>query len=410
MPKLTAALLALSLATPVFADDWPQFRGPTGDGHYRGPALPLRWGPDTNVVWKKAVPGLGWSSPVVWKGRVYLTTAVEDDRGYSLRAVALDAATGDARWSTELFREETGKAPKPHAKNSHASPTPVADDARLYVHFGHMGTAALNYDGTVAWRNSELKYEPVHGNGGSPVLIAGKLIFTADGGDTQRVVALDAATGKVAWQVPRGVGAKKGFSFATPEIIQIDGKPQVVCPGSDVMAAYDPADGREVWRVTYKGYSLIQRPVFGHGLVFLQTGYDTPNLLAVRPGTGDVTATNVAWTHKKAVPNTPSYLLVGDELLMISDRGIATCFDAKTGKVHYSERLPGGGFSASPIFHDGKAYVTSEDGLGLVLQTGPAFKVLAQNPMKERSLASFAAADGALYVRTAEALYKFGAK
>jgi outer membrane protein assembly factor BamB len=402
-------VVATSVHTgPARAGDWPQFRGPTGDGHYVGPQIPTEWAPDRNVAWKTPIAGRGWSSPIVWQGRVYLTTAVEKGKQHSLQAVAVDCQTGQIVWQREVFVEDASKAPKPHAKNSRASPTPVTDGRRLYVHFGHMGTAALNFDGNVLWKNESLGYVPVHGNGGSPIVVGDKLIFGCDGTDLQIVVALDTATGKVAWTTPRNANPSKAFSFATPHPITVDGKEQVVSPGSNMTAAYDPATGRELWRVSYNGYSLIQRPVSGHGLVYIQTGFDNPILHAVKPGAGDVTD-NIVWTYRRSVPHTASYVLAGDELYMVSDKGIATCLDAETGKMHWSERVPGG-YSASPICHDGKIWLTNEDGGGTVLAAGKAFKVLAQNDLKEKTLASFAAADGALYVRTERHLYRFVAK
>src|SRR4051812_24042357 len=202
-PRLLLALLLLALlllAAPARAADWPQFRGPTGDGHYVGPPIPTEWGPDKNVAWKTPLPGHGWSSPIVWKGRVYLTAAVEQGGKHSLRALAVDAAAGKLLWDREVFVENGATAPKLHPKNSHASPTPAADDHLLYVHFGHLGTAALDFDGTVLWRNDTLKYDPVHGNGGSPIVVGDKLVFSCDGADVQFVVALDKATGQVAWK------------------------------------------------------------------------------------------------------------------------------------------------------------------------------------------------------------------
>lgn len=399
---------ALSAATGRAAD-WPQFRGPTGDGLYIGPPIPIEWGPEKNVVWKTPIPGRGWSSPIVWQGRVYLTTAVEQGKRHSLDALAVDCQSGKIVWQREVFVEDASKAPTPHAKNSHASPTPVTDGRRLYVHFGHMGTAALDFAGNVLWKNETLGYTPVHGNGGSPIVVGDKLIFSCDGTETQIVVALETSTGKVAWKAPRNANPSKAFSFATPHLIAVDGQDQVVSPGSNMTAAYDPATGKELWRVNYDGYSLIQRPVYGHGFVYIQTGFNNPILHAVKPGAGDVTSSNIAWTYRRSVPHTASYLLAGDDLFMVSDKGIATSLDAKTGKMHWSERVPGG-YSASPIYHDGKIWLTNEDGGGTVLAAGKTFKVLAQNDLKEKTLASFAAADGALYVRTEHHLYRFEAK
>jgi outer membrane protein assembly factor BamB len=196
------------------------------------------------------------------------------------------------------------------------------------------------------------------------------------------------------------------MSFHTQLLIEVDGKRQVISAGSDVVAAHDPKTGEEIWRVRYDGYSVIPRPVFGHGLLFIGTGYDRPTLIAVRPdGKGDVTETHVAWRMTKNAPHTPSPLLVGDELYVVSDGGIATCLDAKTGQVHWSERL-GGGFSASPLEADGKVYFQNEAGVGLVVKAGTKYEPLAKNDLKERTLASYAAADGALFIRTAKHLYR----
>jgi outer membrane protein assembly factor BamB len=408
-PLLAAALL---LSAPP-SDDWPEFRGPNGDGLVKDGKLPTEWGPDKNVAWKQAIDGKGWSSPVVVNGKVYLTTAVpvEDkgDKGLSLRALCLDAAGGKVLWDKEVFVQGP-KAPGIHPKNSHASPTPLVRDGRLYVHFGHQGTACLDLDGKVLWRSTELKYSPVHGNGGSPVLVDDALVFTCDGGEHPFIAALDKNNGKVLWKTERKLGDNQTFSFGTPLVITVKDKQQVVSPTSNGVAAYDPVDGKEVWRVTYQGYSVIPRPAYAHGLVLLSTGYDTPKLLAIRAdGTGDVTKTHIDWTLTKGAPHAPSPLVVGDELYLVSDNGTASCLDAKTGTVHWTERL-GAHFSASPIHADGKIYVQSEEGVGFVFKAGKQFEQVAKNDLGERSLASYAATDGALFIRTEKHLYRIGAK
>jgi len=403
------ALIALLLScTSSNAADWPQFRGVNGDGHYAGPKLPTAWGTDTNVAWKTDIPGHGWSSPIIWKNKVYLTTAVEAKGSYSLQAVCLDAKTGKIDWAKDIFKEDTATAPKIHNKNSHASASPVTDGERLYVHFGHMGTAALSLDGkTILWKNDKLKYKPVHGNGGSPIVVDDKLIFNCDGGDVQFIAALNKKTGELAWKTDRKGGQANGFSFATPQLITLKGQKLVISPASGMVGAYDPAKGTEIWRVKYDGYSLIPKPVFGDGLLFVSTGYNTPILLAIKPeGMGDVTSSNIAWNSKRSVPNTPSMLHHGSELYMVSDGGVVTCMNAKTGDVHWSERVKGG-YSSSPMIADGKIYLTSEEGKGTVLATGKEFKILHENDLKERTFAAFAAADGALFVRTEKKLYCF---
>jgi len=408
--------LVLAAPAPDATDSWPEFRGPTGQGLVAAGKLPTEWGPDKNVAWKQEIPGKGWSSPVILDGRIYLTTAVPVDgsttKDLSLRALCVNAKTGKIIWDVEALKEDGSKAPNIQSKNSHASPTPIVDakEKRLYVHFGHMGSACLDLEGKVQWTQTDLHYAPVHGNGGSPVLADGLLVYSIDGSDKQCVVALEAATGKVKWQTDRHSRAGKKFSFSTPLVIDVDGKKQVISPGSDVVCAYDLKSGDEVWRVTYDGYSVTPRPVYAHGMIYISTGFNTPSLLAIKPdGKGDVTGTHIAWTTNKNVPNTPSLLVSGDEIYMVSDRGIASCLDAKTGEAHWQERL-GGAFSASPILSDGKIYFLSEDGVGYVIKAGPKFERVAKNELKERTLASYAAADGALFIRTEGNLYRIEKK
>src|SRR5262245_10235913 len=334
MTRLALMLLLLLLPTSSHAADSPEFRGPNAKGTYEGPELPTEWGPDKNVVWKQKIPGKGWSSPVIWKGRIYLTTAVpanaKKPEEQSLRALCLDAKDGKVLWETEVFKQDTVTSPRVHSKNSHASPTPVIDGERLYVHFGHEGTAALDLKGKVLWRNTELRYSPVHGNGGSPVLAGERLSLRIDGGDKQMVVGLDPKDGKVAGKTDRRSTSFKRCSCSTPLVLR-DGKTElVVSPASDFVAAYDAKSGKELWRVRYPGggYSVIPQPVTGHGMIFMSTGYETPALFAVK-----LDGREVAWTLKKGAPHAPSPLLLGDELYSLSDGGILTCVDARSGEV-----------------------------------------------------------------------------
>lgn len=400
--------LVLLAALPAVAADWPQFRGPTGDGHYTGPALVIEWGPDTNVAWKTPIAGVGWSSPIVSKGKVYLTTAAPKGQGdLALRAVCVDAATGKIEWDVEVFVEEKGKAPNIHKKNSHASATPATDGERLYVHFGHMGTAALDLRGNSVWTRTGLYEKPVHGNGGSPILVDGLLVLSCDAVDKQVVLALDTTSGKTAWETPRRTSPSRPFSFGTPTVVEVNGKKQIVSQGSDVLAGYDPKTGKELWRTKFEGYSVIPKPVAGHGTVFFSTGFDKARVQTVKlGGSGDVTATHTGWTLNRGAPHTPSPLLVGGELYLISDQGQFSCVDARTGKVVWEDKLKGA-YSASPIFANGIIYLTSEEGKGTVIKAGRAKEIVGEFDLGEKTFASFAAADGALYVRTESRLYKF---
>ncbi|MBL9127286.1 MAG: PQQ-binding-like beta-propeller repeat protein [Verrucomicrobiales bacterium] len=407
---LSLSHFAFPLGTSA-APDWPEFRGPTGDGHSPARNVPLRWSATDNIAWKVPVPGRGWSSPVLVGQRLYLTSAIpkSDADTIDLAVLCLDAATGKLVWNTTVFGQG-GDAPAPHRKNSHASPTPLVRGDRIFVHFGHMGTAALDLDGKVVWRNATLKYNPVHGNGGTPILVGDDLVFSCDGGSDPFVVALRSSDGSVHWKVDRKSTFPRTFSFATASFVEAAGRRQIISPASGFVASYDPADGRELWRARYGGWSVIAKPVFAHGLTFISTGYEAPTVIAVRlDGSGDVSDTHVAWTLRRGAPNTPSFLVLGDELYLLADNGVFSCVDARTGVAHYQERACGQS-SASPVFVEGRIYLLDEQGLGVVLAPGKEFKKLAENPLGERTLASYAVTDGALFVRSEENLFRIGAK
>jgi outer membrane protein assembly factor BamB len=232
------------------------------------------------------------------------------------------------------------------------------------------------------------------------------LIFSCDGASDPFIVALDRHTGEETWRTARPTEATKKFSFSTPTLIEVEGRPQVISPGSDCVCALDPSTGEILWLCRYDGYSVIPKPVYAHGLVYICTGYNRPSLLAIRPdGTGDVTDTHIAWQTNRAVPHTASLLILDDELYMVSDNGVASCLDARTGEVHWSERL-GGSFSASPVYADGRIYFQDEAGNATVIRPGTQFEKLAENAMNQRTLASYAIADNAIFLRTAERLYR----
>lgn len=389
--------------------DWPEFRGPTGQGLATASGLPVSWSESRNIVWKTPIAGLGWSSPVIVAGRIYLTTAIpgtgNDDQ--SLQALCLDAESGDLIWQRELFQQH-GKV-EINRFNSHASPTPIVEQNRLYVHFGPHGTACLDLDGNVVWKTDKLQYRPQHGNGGSPAIADDLLIICCDGTDVQYVVGLEKATGEIRWKTDRDTQPVKGFSFSTPLIIEAGGRRQAICPGSDAVFSYEPATGREIWRVRYgDGYSVVPRPVYAQGLVFVCTGYNHPSLLAIDPtGRGDVTDSHVVWQTSSEVPHNPSPLVVGDNLYLVSDRGIASCLDARTGKQHWRERIESE-YWASPVYADGKIYFQDKFGTGVVIAAGTEFHELGRNLLgnDDRSFASYAVSDGALFIRTETHLYR----
>jgi outer membrane protein assembly factor BamB len=406
--RLLVLLLIAGASALARAEDWPQFRGPTGQGHATERGLPLEWSETKNIIWKTPVPGLGWSSPAVANGRVWLTTVVEskERRGRlsaSLRALAFDVATGREVVNVEVFRLDDAGYVNP--KNSRASPTPIVDGERVYVHFGAEGTAALSTSGEILW-TTRLRYESQHGNGGSPALYRDLLIINCDGnGGDAYVVALDTATGKTRWRTSRRRPADQAYS--TPLIITVGQQDQLVSVGAYRAAAYEPLTGQEIWRVSYgDGFSNVPRPVFGQGLVLIATGFQTPALMAVRPdGKGDVTRTHVAWTITRGAPYTPSPLLVGNDLYYVSDTGVLSLADLPSGEVVWQQRL-GGNYSASPVLADGRIYFQSEEGMTTVIAPGREFRRLATNRLEGSTLASMAVSSGSFFIRSHTHLYR----
>jgi outer membrane protein assembly factor BamB len=391
--------LFLVLSSLFFTADWPQFRGPGGQGVSDEKNVPLTWSETKNVRWKTAIPGRGWSSPVIQGDRIWLTTATEDGR--SLRAISVNVNTGAIEQNVELFQLKSPKLM--NAKNSFASPTPVVEGDRVYLHFGAYGTACITQSGEIVWK-TKLEYDNgQHGPGGSPIIYDDLLIVSCDGLDVQYVVALDKATGKVRWKKTR-----EGYqAYTTPLIVNFPAGDQVISPGAFQSIAYEPRTGKEIWRVKYaEGFSNVPRPVYGHGLVFICTGFQEPSLLAVQPdGRGDVTKSKVVWKVDRAIPRTPSPLLVGNELYIVTDNGIATCIDAKTGEELWRARV-GGNHSASPVYAGGRIYFLSEEGESVVIAPGRKLNHLATNQIDGPTLASMAISHSSIFIRSQTHLYR----
>jgi outer membrane protein assembly factor BamB len=384
------------------AADWPQFRGPTQQGLSTERHLPLTWSETENIAWKTELPGLGWSSPAIVGRQVWLTTAL--DGGHSLRALCVDRDSGGIVREVEVFqKEDPGSI---HTKNSHASPTPFIEDDRVYMHYGRHGTACLTTDGAIVWRTA-LDYNHRHGPGGSPVVFGNLLILNCDGTDVQFTVGLDKRTGKEVWRSERD----GSMAYSTPLLVDVNGQTQVVCCSGEWTTGYEPATGKELWRFQYpSGFSNVPRPVAAFGLTFVTSGYNTPTFYALKlDQRGDITETGVAWKISKGAPRNSSPLIVGDEIYLMTDNGVATCLDARTGRQHWQNRV-GGDFSASPLFADGKVYYLDERGKTTVLAPGKTFEVLAENELPGRTLASLATADGAIFLRTDAALYRIQQK
>ncbi len=399
MPRVLLLICFFLLSSlPVCPTDWPQFRGPGGQGHSSERDLPLEWSEDKNIIWKVPIPGLGWSSPVIQGDRIWLTTAL--GKGRSLRTVSIHRKDGRVLSEVEVFLNNDPV--RIHSKNSHASPTPILEDDRVYVHFGATGTACLSSEGQILWR-TQLEYETMHGPGGSPTLFGDLLIVSCDGTNVQYVVALEKRTGQIRWKQSRERGR---MAFSTPLVIQEQGVDQVVSTGGDRVVSYDPMTGKEIWWFPYDGFSLVPRPVYGLGLVYVCSGFNSPVLYAIRPsGKGNLAGSHLAWSLSKGVPFNPSPVLVGDELYIVSDRGVLSCLDARTGSILWKERL-GGNFSASPLAAPERIYFLNEEGETTVLAPGKEFKKLATNSIDGHTLASLAAADNTIYLRSARFLYR----
>ena len=389
----------VAVSGKLMAGDSPQFRGPDGEGHSTEKHLPLTWSESENIRWKTDIEGLGWSTPSISGAEVWLTTSLND--GKSLRVICLDKDSGKERHNIEIFHHDD---PGPiHSKNSYASPSVLIDGDRLFVHFGKLGTACLDRKANVIWKK-ELKYNHRHGPGGSPVVYEDLLIIACDGTDVQYVTALNKQTGDEVWKTTR----EGKMAYSTPLIIQVNGQPQLVSTGGEWAIAYAPKTGQELWRFRYpKGYSNVPRPVYGQGLVFLCSGYDNPWIYAVRPdGAGDVTESHMAWKLDKGAPLNPSPLLIGSELYLVDDSGIATCLDAKSGTQHWKKRI-GGNFTASLLLAEDRIYMLDEAGKTYVIApTKEEYRELAVNELPGRTQATIAAADESLFLRTDKSLYR----
>ncbi|MDX1948844.1 MAG: PQQ-binding-like beta-propeller repeat protein [Pirellulaceae bacterium] len=409
MPRL-ALLPLLLFAVPALAEDnWPQFRGPRGDGHSQSVGLPVTWSEKENVKWKTPIHGKGWSSPVVWGNQIWLTTATADGKEDS--AICVDKDSGQILFDLKLFENEK-PSPLGNALNCYASPSPAIEEGRVYVTWGSYGTACLDTaTGKVLWQRRDLPCEHFRGPGSSPILFENLLILHFDGFDFQYVVALDKATGQTAWKTERDVnyGTDNGDvmkAFSTPLVIEAAGKLQLISPTSKAALAYDPRTGKEIWRVRYTSFSASAMPLFGKGLVFINTGFGKADLLAVKPdGEGDVTNTHIQWTAKKGIGSKPSQLLVGDYIFNVHDSGVANCLSATDGTEIWSKRL-GGEFSASPLAAEGRIYYFGQDGNTTVVKAIGEYEELAKNTLDDGFMASPAVTGKALILRTRSALYR----
>ena len=425
-------LMVVAVHCPVaLAAEWPQWRGPEGQGHAPASAknLPTAWSETENVKWLAEVPGRGYSSPVVEGKQIWMTTAVEfpvppDEAKkrqkeskaaqpltfvdqVEFRAVCVDRETGSIVHNILLFTEKDPQGV--HVLNSYASPSPVIEAGRLYCHFGSFGTACVDASrGEVVWTNRDHHCKHENGPGGSPILWNNHVIFMLDGSDIRYVAALDKSTGKLAWKTDRTgqLHPNDEFkkSYGTPIVVSINGREQLFAPGADWMYGYDPA-GKELWKLSYGtlGFSITPRPVVGHGMIYMSTGFLKPEILAIRYEGRD--KAEIAWRFKQGAPTMPSPLLIGEELYFVSDTGVFTCLDALSGKEIYRQRL-GGNFSSSPVFADGKIYAGNREGAVYVITPGREFATPGKNELPGKIMATPIAVENALYVRADNRLFR----
>ena len=416
----SVVLLGGVLLAGAVRADWPEFRGPTGDGQAGAAGLPLTWSEQENVKWKTEIPFRGWSTPVVLGGQVWLTTATLD--GHDYYAMCLDAATGKVLCNEKLFHCDNPE-PLGNAVNGYGSCSPAIEAGRVYVHFGCYGTACLD-TGTfkVLWQRTDLPCRHYRGPSSSVVLFENTVILTLDGADLQYLVALDKQTGKTLWKTNRSVkfNDAEGFqkfakdgdlrkAHSTPFITTVKGEPQMISAGAKAAYAYDPRTGRELWMVRYSCWSAAARPLVSKGLALILTGAGKTELWGVRlGGQGDVTDTHVAWKYEKSAAKTASPVIVDDLLYMVNDDSTVTCLEVATGQLVWRERI-GGNFAGSPIVADGRIYLPNQQGKTTVLKPGRTFTPIATNTLDIGCMASPAVEGKSLYLRTKTHLYRIEA-
>jgi outer membrane protein assembly factor BamB len=402
---------AFLVSVPCSAENWPGFRGTTGQGLSSEADLPLTWSLTENLAWRVDVPGIGWSSPVVWQDRVFLTSATPD--GTSCHVICVDADHGKILWDREVIRQDT---PRKLAENSHATPTPVTDGSLVYTAFNGGRIVALDFGGNVRWTWQDREFVSKHGLAASPILYRDLLIMPFDGNgpedvnnigyltawDGAFIVALDKFTGQEKWRAKRGLSRQ---AHVTPAVIQVDGRLQLISGAGDVVQGFNPDSGERIWTVRSLGEGVVPSIVSGNGLVFTSSGYGAPTIRAIRPnGRGEVTGTHMAWETRDNVPLIPSFVYADGLLFCVKESGVATCFEAQTGKIVWQQRL-GGKIGASPVLADGRLYCLAKDGSMIVIAAGRVFRQLAKNVLEGPCEASPAISGGRIFIRSQGTLF-----
>lgn len=397
------------VVAPVFAENWPGWRGPRGDGTSLETDAPTTWNvPEKqNIAWKTPLAYTGHSSPVIWNDRVFVTGA--DESGERRMLVALNRRDGKILWEREV---EKSPLEKKHKLNSWASGTPATDGELVYASFldgKEIRVAAFTMDGKSAWDVKPGGFSSVHGFCSCPVLYQNMVIINGDHDGDAYLVALDRATGNTIWKTPR---ENKTRSYCTPIIRDIDGRTQMILSGSKCVASYDPNTGKRWWLLDGPTEQFVASPVMNAGLVFITGGFPDKHILAIDPrGSGKITdESHVKWRHlNKGVSYVPSPVAAGDYFFCVSDGGIASCYDAKTGHVHWQERL-GPHHSSSLVAAKGMVYFLDDEGTTHVIAADKEFRVLAKNPLGEEAYSSPAISDGRIFIRGAQHLIAIGRK
>lgn len=406
------ALLMTFSCGLLVAQEWPQFRGPNGNGHVAATSLQTSWSEKEALTWKTLLPGKGWSSPVISSDFIWMTTAVENKDGpVDLHALCVSLKTGKLIHNVKLFVQSEPE--KIHAMNSYASPTPVIAGNRVFCHFGNYGTACLDVkSGAVQWKIKRFEYKTQNGPGASLVAWKGLLFFNCDGIDRQHAVALNQETGATAWKVKRSgklnANPEMKKSYCTPSIVETKNGDLLISPSADWVYAYEPSTGKEIWKANYGalGFSCVPKPIFREETAYILTSFSPSRLLAIDfNGKGDVTESNVQWTFGSNMPSKPSLIIVADNLYAISDKGILSCLDARTGKQKYKHRI-GGSFAASPLYAGGNIYLFDRDGKTTIFKPGDTYKLVKTNQLEGKFMASPAVAGQSLILRTELALYR----
>jgi outer membrane protein assembly factor BamB len=390
------------------AEDWPGWRGPRADGTVADTGYPLKWTATENVKWKLELPGTGHASPVVSRGRVFVSGCVEAKKTRVLSCA--DRATGKLLWDKSVVVSELEKK---HGENSWASSTPAADGERVYVTFldaPQLRVYCFDYDGKLLWEKNPGQFYSQHGFCSPPVLYKDLLIVNADqdapAGQRAYIVAFDKRTGEEKWRIDR---PNRLRSYCPPVVVDAAGKKQMVLTGSKCVASYDPETGKPFWLIDGPTEQFVSSMVMYDGVLLLTAGFPDHWVMAIKPdGTGNVTKTHVLWSKKNEGGYVPSPVAHDGKLFLVDDQGVASCWDVKTGKQFWKERLSGKGHHASAVVADGRIYLTADDGTTFVLKAADEFEVLAKNPLGERCFASPAFSDGEIFIRGAKHLWCIG--